>query len=129
MTMTFFLYMRSCIIVLSVFMLSSCFSRWKHNAPATNTPRSPSVVGQSDFKTLDKDKDGVISKGEYIDEKEEYLSNRDSGYFWAFLGIIFAVATSCSIPFVYMFTTKHVKLQWDKSAAARKKNNESSTEV
>jgi hypothetical protein len=129
MTLTFFLYMRYCLIVLSVLMLSSCFSRWGRNKPAANPPKNVDIVIQSDFTKIDTDKDGVISKTEYIEKKEELLEEKDSGYLWAFLGIVFAVVAACCVPFVYMFTTKHVKLQWDKSAAARKKNNESSTEV
>ena len=117
-------------MLISLIMFSSCFSRWKRSAPADNAPRSSTVVSYSNFDQIDKDKDGVITKAEYIEEKEEYLESRDSNYLWSFLGIVVAVAAACCVPFVYMFTTKHVKLQWAKVAAVRnKEKNESSTEI
>lgn len=87
------------------------------------------MAAEGDFDQVDKNKDGVISKTEYVEKKEEYLDDRDSGYLWVFMGIVTAVAVACLTPFVYMFTAKHVKLQWAKSAAAKKSKNESSSEI
>tara|TARA_B100001964_G_C14037059_1_gene510924 strand:+ start:477 stop:815 length:339 start_codon:yes stop_codon:yes gene_type:complete len=112
-------------------MISSCFSRWVTPPLVDNSPRGrPEVVNNGNFKDIDKDEDGVISKTEFIEEKEKVLDERNSGYLWVFGGIITAVAMACCVPFVYMFTTKHVKLQWAKVASRKKrKEDEPSTEV
>ena len=132
MVLTFFLCMRYSLLLVLTFMMSSCFSRWVTPPLVDNSPRGkPEVVDKGDFKAIDKDEDGVISKTEFVEEKEKLLDERNSGYLWVFGGIITAVAMACCVPFVYMFTTKHVKLQWDKRASRKQKKekDESSTEV
>ena len=115
--------MRYILLTILILLQASCFSRWTKPPAVDNNPRRPDVVAKGDFNDIDKDKDGVISKSEFVEEKEKSLDARNSGYLWVFIGIITAVAMACCVPFVYMFTTKHVKLQWAK-VASRKKRKE-----
>ena len=119
-------------LIILITLQSSCISRWVATRSVDNLPRQTAIVPSGDFNNIDKDGDGVISQEEFVEEKEKVLDAKNLGYLWAFLGIVIAVTGACCVPFVYMFTTKHVKLSWAKVASWREKQkekDESSTEI
>jgi hypothetical protein len=118
---------RNIILIMLLLVQAGCISRWMKSPPVENSPRTPTVIGKGDFKAIDKDNDGVISKEEFVDEKEKAVNSENATYLWVFLGIASAVVGACCLPFVYTFASKNMSLQFAKDRMRKHKEDRDGT--
>lgn len=91
--------MRSILVLLVVCSLSGCFfsgKSAKHNTPGINEP-FPKQEVLPEFKDLDSDSDGVISKQEHSKAKEEIAGISPLTPYFVFGSILGAIVLICGL--------------------------------